>query len=266
MAIRTRKDVWKLDEWDPILIWYARAIADMKGRRFVQPQSWRYQAAIHDYAARPDQNTSDPPPPQSEQDKYWKQCQHFSWFFLPWHRMYLAYFEQIVGDTIVRLGGDPNWALPYWNYSDASNPNARKLPPAFIADKMPDGALNPLRVAARDAGNDGEEVTDARGVDISNCLGEPHFEADPPGGAVGFGGPRTGFKHTVVPGESNRVGSLEQTPHGDIHSDIGGWMGYFNTAGLDPIFWLHHCNIPPIRRGSQPSPSNSTTRKGPRFR
>src|SRR5262249_37789626 len=23
----------------------------------------------------------------------------------------------------------------------------------------------------------------------------------------------------------------------------GGWMGSFNTAGLDPIFWLHHSNI-----------------------
>ena len=28
-----------------------------------------------------------------------------------------------------------------------------------------------------------------------------------------------------------------------VHGSIGGNMGGFNTAGQDPIFWLHHCNI-----------------------
>jgi tyrosinase len=38
------------------------------------------------------------------------------------------------------------------------------------------------------------------------------------------------------------------TPHGDIHmavggARVGGWMTSFDTAALDPIFWLHHANI-----------------------
>jgi hypothetical protein len=41
------------------------------------------------------------------------------------------------------------WALPYWNYSDASNPRAGELPPAFAAPRMPDGSPNPLKVAQR---------------------------------------------------------------------------------------------------------------------
>lgn len=28
-----------------------------------------------------------------------------------------------------------------------------------------------------------------------------------------------------------------------MHNAVGGLMGGFNTAGLDPIFWLHHANI-----------------------
>ena len=28
-----------------------------------------------------------------------------------------------------------------------------------------------------------------------------------------------------------------------MHVAVGGWMGSFETAGLDPIFWLHHANI-----------------------
>jgi tyrosinase len=38
-------------------------------------------------------------------------------------------------------------------------------------------------------------------------------------------------------------GRVESTPHNDIHVQIGGLMGNPDTAALDPIFWLHHCNI-----------------------
>lgn len=48
-AARMRRDVWKLDEWDPILLWYAKAVAGIRGRPLNAPTSWRYQAAIHAY-------------------------------------------------------------------------------------------------------------------------------------------------------------------------------------------------------------------------
>ena len=98
----------------------------MSARPITYPTSWRYQAAIHDYI-----RTRDPlavngetMPSSADQTKYWRQCQHGSWFFLPWHRGYLAYFEQIVRAEIVRQGGPADWALPYWNYSDDEEPNA----------------------------------------------------------------------------------------------------------------------------------------------
>ena len=31
-TVRVRKDVLNLADWDPILLWYARAVAQMKGR------------------------------------------------------------------------------------------------------------------------------------------------------------------------------------------------------------------------------------------
>ena len=37
--------------------------------------------------------------------------------------------------------------------------------------------------------------------------------------------------------------SVQGTPHNVVHGAIGGNMGGFNTAGQDPIFWLHHRNI-----------------------
>src|SRR5437764_1162757 len=129
-GVRERKDVWKLSEWDPILMWYARAIAKMQTRPIQDPTSWRYQAAIHDYisGADPLANQGDVLPSNADQLRFWRQCQHNSWFFLPWHRMYLHYFDQIVAATVVQLGGPADWVLPYWNYSDANNADARRLP------------------------------------------------------------------------------------------------------------------------------------------
>lgn len=242
--VRIRKDVWKLDEWDPILLWYAKAVAAMRLRPINDPTSWRYQAAIHEYRRNRDPYASptDTLPSAADQERFWQQCQHGSWFFLPWHRMYLSVFEQIVAATVSQLGGPADWALPYWNYSDASNPNVRRLPPAFRANKLPDGTVNALRVDARRPGaNDGNVIANDNQVDIQTCLEEDIFTSEDIGGDPGFGGGRTEFSHG-----GDAIGDVESTPHGSMHVAVGGfggWMSGFNTAGLDPIFWLHHCNI-----------------------
>lgn len=37
---------------------------------------------------------------------------HRSWFFFPFHRWYLYFFERILGNLV----GDPNFALPFWSW------------------------------------------------------------------------------------------------------------------------------------------------------
>ena len=154
--------------------------------------------------------------------------------------MYLFHFEQIVSATIEQLNG-PEWALPYWNYSDNNNPDARRLPPAFRAELTPDQEPNPLLVvrAQPRLQQRPQIIADEFDIDINDCLAEPAFVAQGTGGNPGFGGPQTGFNH----GGGNAVGKIEMTPHGSMHMAVGGFMGAFNTAGLDPLFWLHHCNI-----------------------
>jgi tyrosinase len=240
MAVRTRRDAWKLPTWDPILLWYARAVREMQTRPTADPRSWAYQAAIHDFI--PGETAHTPPlPPQAERSRFWRQCQHFCWFFLPWHRMYLLHFERIVADAVVQLGGPTDWALPYWNYSDPTNPNARRLPPAFRERTLPDGSANPLRIENRDAGNDGALVGEAEDVDVCTALGKTRFASQGTGGDPGFGGSQSGFNHGR--GFGRIPGELERVPHGSMHVAVGGFMGGFDTAGLDPLFWLHHANI-----------------------
>ena len=245
-----RRDVWKLTEdseeypWHPIIEWYARAVTAMQGRDgtalppddFVpsDPTSWRYLAEIHgtflSQSGWPSGAT-------------WNECQHFTWFFLPWHRIYLHYFESVVRQTIADLGGPDDWALPYWDYSDANRPNVRKLPPAFRESLMPSGDQNPLFVTQRASViNQGEEM-DATDVEIGPAMAETFFTGPAP--TVGFGGPATAWSHV-----GNVMGTLEREPHGTVHGEVGGdgppglsWMSFFETAARDPIFWLHHANI-----------------------
>jgi tyrosinase len=130
-SIRTRRDVWKIPANDTTLEWYAKAVAALWDKPFDDPLSWRYQGAIHDYnpADDPLKKPGDQPP--ADDDRFRRLCQHGSTYFLPWHRVYLFYFEQLIATTVVQLGGPVGWSLPYWNYSDQNNPNARQLPPTF---------------------------------------------------------------------------------------------------------------------------------------
>jgi tyrosinase len=231
-----RRDIWELsdeDPWHPVIEWYARGIAVLKRRESSDPSSWRYLAAIHG---------TDISRFRWPRGATWNECQHSSWFFLPWHRIYLHYFERVVRQAVVSLRGPDDWALPYWDYSDPERPDVRRLPPAFRQQRMPSGDPNPLFIEERERRmKAGGELTEGA-VDISAALSEVDFTG-PLGGVAGFGGPVTGFMHGGGP-----VGSLENTPHGDVHVEVGGiqprgFMSRFETAGLDPLFWLHHANI-----------------------
>src|SRR6266478_875268 len=69
-------------------------------------------------------------------------------------------------------------------------------------------------------------------------------------GGMVSGGPsppwrRTGGPPETIPPALDGSGVLEGVPHGSMHVATGGagWMSNFVQAALDPIFWLHHCNI-----------------------
>ena len=233
MAVVIRRSVWSLPPGDQTLDWYRKAVAQLITRPPSDPSSWRYLAAIHGVPINM--------PVPSSANGFWDQCQHQSWFFLPWHRGYVASFEAVVAKTIIELGGPDGWALPYWNYSEdlASNPNARLMPPDFFNRLLPNGSPNHLWSRRAQVQN-GDFNLDNSVVTLG-ALQLQDFANATPGAPSGFGGPVTGF-HTG--GGDN--GALENLPHNRVHVRIGGQNGFMSdpaTAALDPIFWLHHCNI-----------------------
>lgn len=235
MAVFVRKDIWKLEAdkpWDDVTLAYAIGVRIMQERADDDPTSWKYQGAIH--AAFTNSSA-----------EFHNRCQHHTWYFLPWHRMYLYWFEQMLRAAIatspdVDAEVAKTWALPYWNYEGEAK--TRSLPPAFREQTLPDGSANPLFVEERDYLNDGNErmpTTAARSQRALDTV--PFSNRLQPGMAPGFGGYVTQFHHW---GElTTASGAVEATPHNTVHGEVGGLMGDPRTAPLDPIFWLHHCNI-----------------------
>ena len=247
-----RGNVWELGgDWSAPILWYARGVKAMKQKAadLSDRNGWRFYAAIHGFDQEVWQqlgywSSADKMATAADQNLFWLQCQHGSWYFLPWHRGYLLAFESVVRAEIANLPGGPtDWTLPYWNYFKA---NQNKLPPAFASPDWPDGkGDNPLFVKQRyGPGDDGNVFVPLDSVDL-NAMSDSDFTGTASGGHVGFGGLDTGFMH---PGDQNRFGGVENQPHNAVHGLVGGQnlsglMSDPDTAGLDPIFWLHHANI-----------------------
>lgn len=251
----TRKNVWELgNDWADEILWYARGVQAMQKRELDDPKGWRFYAAIHGFDQSLWQShgywsPGDRKPNDDDKKRFWSQCQHGSWYFLPWHRGYLMAFEETVRAEIVGLGYKGEWALPYWNYF---KPNQFKLPPGFADKDWPDGkGNNPLYVQQRFGPDyNGNVYVDLRDADLGQMDDHDFIGVYSARGSRGFGGPKTRplFAHA-----GSDHGGIETQPHDQVHVMVGGrdpirvarkgLMTDPRLAGLDPIFWLHHANM-----------------------
>jgi tyrosinase len=187
----TRRNISNLAPTDPVILTYKAAVAAMKALPGSDPRNWTKQALIHNNA-----------------------CTHGNWFFLPWHRFYLLYFERICR----KLTGDNNFALPYWNWT--THP---AIPDVFW-DKT-SSLYDPNRGVTQ---SDQADPSWVSAPIIQGILNETNFN-------LFASGPPTGSLH-----QSFNTGMLEGTPHNHIHSWIDSTdMGTFMSP-LDPVFWTHH--------------------------
>lgn len=184
---------------------------------------------------------------------------HGSWWFLPFHRAYLAVTEW----KLRAISGDPTLALPYWNWS-----SERAIPAAFAR------AGSPLAVARRYTPKRPLRPVevDCLAHDPSRArLGVAALEASafcantPEQIPASFGGVAR-----PNPAGWHARSRIEAVPHGTIHNYVGGEsrdgalgdMTELATAALDPLFFAHHANIDrlweiwrrdPERRASEPT-------------
>ena len=206
------------------------------------PRSWTFQWYTH---------FTPPPGKQSELSRIypqpnaphralaqemWDTCQSHNGqpedYFLPWHRMFVYFFEAIVRE----MAQDPAFTLPYWNYS---HPADAAIPPEFRVTG------SPLYRSKRNAGvNTGSKIP-ANQVALTALKQKTY---SPSGAAGGF------------------CADLDFGLHGNVHVWVGNGqnMGSIPWAAGDPVFWMHHCNIDRLwaswNRGGCRNPPTGTFR------
>jgi tyrosinase len=210
---------------------YARAVENMKKLDTTKkgdPSSWLYQWYTHavppngepgDKAAAIASTYPSPSPHKTLAEAMWNTCQpHIpptgvSDYFLPWHRMFVYWFERIIRV----MATDDAFTLPYWNYSAGTD--SARMPEEFRSGV--------LLVSNRNPGvNTGNPIDSNTRLSALPSLSESCYSQ----------------QSSVVQGFCMR---LNRGLHGTVHVDVGTGtnMGYVPTAGQDPIFWMHHCNI-----------------------
>jgi tyrosinase len=224
---------------------YARAVAKMMDAAQnpeKSPTSWLFQWYTHAVAgnktlsgeiARVFAGAAPTDPNRLLAAAMWSTCQAHGVnglpqderMFLPWHRMYVYFFERVIRKILA----DDTFTLPYWDYTTQGK---RAIPEQF---RLPaDPIYKVLYRADRNDGTNGTAKVNAGEPIDRNRPSSPlnlqvlsvrHY--DPQGVAMGFND------------------SLDLSPHGDVHVLVGNRvnMGAVPWAARDPIFWLHHCNI-----------------------
>jgi len=173
----------------------ASAITAMRALPSTDPRNWDRQVALHANTPR-----------------------HHSWLFLPWHRAYLFYLEEICR----KLTGNDGFALPYWNWTTTPTiPTAFTVGPLFHAGRTASGSASASFVGT---------------TNINNILNQPNF--------LIFAGSAVPLNDASQNLPNSFQGPLESGPHNYIHGYVGGDMAVsFATAPKDPLFWMHHNRV-----------------------
>lgn len=207
---------------------FAAAVKLMSARAASDPLSWTFQWFTHYVrgdSSKDKELAKLPPASRAFAAEVWNTCQahggnHLEECFLPWHRMFVFYFERIARAVL----NDASFTMPYWDYT---NPAHRVLPAAF---REPASDGNPLyRMHRKPSVNLGHPLDEGQGMPSpleATCLQQQTYLAS--------GGTRQGF-----------CLNLNSGLHASVHVLVGDrqGMGDIQWAANDPVFWMHHSNI-----------------------
>ncbi len=162
--------------------------------------------------------------------------------FLPWHREYLLRFERAIQQAL----GDPNFALPYWDWAaDANLPDPTNAP-IWQNDFMGGSGtpvssgpfafwpIYPSGTLTRELGVGFQSVpgsdTLPNSTEVNDVLAITPYDSSP-------------WDTSPVQSFRNQLeGWQGPNLHNRGHLWVGGSM-LPSTSPNDPVFWLHHCNV-----------------------
>ena len=166
-------------------------------------------------------------PQSSLANEMWNTCQSHagqnSNNFLPWHRMFVFFFEQIIRE----VSGRADFALPYWDYTSADPLKRGILPIQFRCPTDPVfGVLyRPDRTSLANSGQPIDKNQPADQMDIAR-----RWRARPTA-------PSARCRASAV--RSIRASTAASTSWSATSKN----MGAVPYAARDPLFWVHHSTI-----------------------
>ncbi len=222
VAIIQRKDARDLsaDEIDK----YKEAVRRLRARGNERP-TWTTAGIVP-----PDASTVDRTGYSYQALIHTNQCPHRNWWFLPWHRVYLYYYETMLRDAVADYRPGVPLAIPYWDWT-----TQRTLPDMFASGEPGNPLYDPRRFSTPITEEDVGQATIDRVVNQAATFS-----------LFGSGSVCTKLAQGIeCPFESG--------PHDMVHGDVGGGndrqpatfgtMSSTLTSAFDPVFWSHHANI-----------------------
>jgi tyrosinase len=147
--------------------------------------------------------------------------------FLPWHRAYLKYFEDHLRDHDVSV------SQPWWDWTSPLS-RSQGFPEAYSEETM-NNESNPL--AKFHMSVLGQPVPGLPDITLDRDT-----RRDPASPSIL---PRPSDVQRLYDDVEDFGQFSDQLE--DIHDFIHGWCGAdmsdVTTAGFDPVFWAHHCNV-----------------------
>jgi hypothetical protein len=213
---------------------YADAVRQMQAMGPDNPLSWMWQWYTH-FVDGTTTKTSEitrifgatVTPTSSLATEMWNTCQSHSGQnannFLPWHRMFLFFFENIIR----QVSGHPEFAVPYWNYISTDPALRGVVPPQFRLkdDATYQSLYRPNRTLLANSGQPIQKNQAGDPMDISTAMAKTSYSTV--GTVQGF------------------CRAIDSSIHGAVHVLVGTKtnMGAVPYAGRDPLFWVHHSSI-----------------------
>ena len=221
-------------EGQEMLAIFAYAYRHMRARNEGNPRSWRWQWYTHFVAGNTTKSNeitrifgTTPTAESTLANEMWNTCQSHAGQnannFLPWHRMFVYYLEQIVRET----SGRPDFALPYWNYTSYDPALRGVVPWQFRASSDPvfGTFYRPDRTVLANSGQPIHQNQPGDVMDIGTIMAKTTYSS--------------------VSGVQGFCRAVDSGIHGRIHVLVGNAqnMGAVPYAGKDALFWVHHANI-----------------------
>ena len=213
---------------------YAQAAQTMQAMGPENPMSWMWQWYHHFVSGATNKTAEldrifgiEPSPLRTLAEETWNTCQSHAGqnphHFLPWHRLFVYYFERIVR----HVSGRPEFTLPYWDYTSSDLAKRGIVPWQFRRPTHP--LYKSLYRAERSSlARTGQPIHKNQPVDVMNIddlLLKPDYQTR---------GRAVGFCRFMDAGIHSRIHGLVGTARG---------MGRVPYAGRDPLFWVHHANV-----------------------